>query len=303
MSASNRIALNRIALIGPGAIGCVVAAALSERHEPVICTRTPFPYVSVRRSGCEPVRHSVRCETEPSSVGPCEFVFLATKAHQVDAVAEWLEQLVEAHTITVVLQNGIDHRERVAPYVGTARTVPVIIDCSARRHDPGCVEITRTPRFQVPHDRAARAVADLLRGTFISVETVEDWTTAAWTKLLSNAAHGAICTLTRQSQAVLGDPGAGQLALAVMAEIIEVGRAEGATWPDGIAAQVLRRTRDRGGSHIPSIAVDRLAGRPTEWRARNGVVVRLADKHGIDVPLNRALTTLMRLGEPSPKLP
>jgi 2-dehydropantoate 2-reductase len=32
---------------------------------------------------------------------------------------------------------------------------------------------------------------------------------------------------------------------------------------------------------------DRLAGRPMEIDARNGVIVRLGEKHGIATPLNR----------------
>ena len=52
------------------------------------------------------------------------------------------------------------------------------------------------------------------------------------------------------------------------------------------------------GHHYPSITQDRMAGLPTEWRARNEVVVRLARRHDIAVPLNEALTTLLRLGEP-----
>jgi ketopantoate reductase len=41
-----------------------------------------------------------------------------------------------------------------------------------------------------------------------------------------------------------------------------------------------------------------LAGRPTEWQARNEVVLRLAAKHGIDVPLNDLACHLIRAGEP-----
>jgi len=53
------------------------------------------------------------------------------------------------------------------------------------------------------------------------------------------------------------------------------------------------------GHHYPSITQDRMAGLPTEWQARNEVVVRLARRHDIAVPLNEALTTLLRLGEPA----
>ncbi|MGI9596792.1 MAG: ketopantoate reductase C-terminal domain-containing protein, partial [Acidimicrobiales bacterium] len=61
---------------------------------------------------------------------------------------------------------------------------------------------------------------------------------------------------------------------------------------------ILDRVASAAGGHLSSIAADRLAGRPTEWDARNGVVGRIATRHGIDVPLNEWLTALIRLGEP-----
>ncbi|MFM9865839.1 MAG: ketopantoate reductase C-terminal domain-containing protein [Micropepsaceae bacterium] len=48
-----------------------------------------------------------------------------------------------------------------------------------------------------------------------------------------------------------------------------------------------------------SIVVDRLNGRATEWVARNEVVLRLAAKHGIAVPLNEVVCNLIRAGEPN----
>jgi 2-dehydropantoate 2-reductase len=52
------------------------------------------------------------------------------------------------------------------------------------------------------------------------------------------------------------------------------------------------------GDQLSSITRDRLAGLATEWQARNQVIVRKAARHGIAVPLNQALTTLLRVSEP-----
>jgi 2-dehydropantoate 2-reductase len=38
---------------------------------------------------------------------------------------------------------------------------------------------------------------------------------------------------------------------------------------------------------------DRLAGRPLEHQGLTGAVVRAAERHGIDVPLNRAILALL----------
>ena len=42
-----------------------------------------------------------------------------------------------------------------------------------------------------------------------------------------------------------------------------------------------------------SMLFDRLAGRPLEHQGLTGAVVRAADRHGIDVPLNRAILALL----------
>ena len=47
------------------------------------------------------------------------------------------------------------------------------------------------------------------------------------------------------------------------------------------------------------MTTDRVNGVPSEWRVRNLDVIQRAEKHGVDVPLFRHLTTLVRLGEPS----
>jgi 2-dehydropantoate 2-reductase len=39
---------------------------------------------------------------------------------------------------------------------------------------------------------------------------------------------------------------------------------------------------------------DRLEGRPLEHEYITGAVVRAAERHGIDVPLNRAILALLR---------
>ena len=153
----------------------------------------------------------------------------------------------------------------------------------------------------VPATDDARFIASLFDGSFMRVDVVDDWVTAAWSKLLINASIGPLSALTGQTIDLLGDPEGFSLAQALVEEVIAVGRAAGARFADGIAPQVLQRALKNGAGHRPSIAQDRLAGLPTEWVARNEVVVRLGKKFGIPVPLNAAMTTLMRLGEP--KLP
>jgi 2-dehydropantoate 2-reductase len=77
-----------------------------------------------------------------------------------------------------------------------------------------------------------------------------------------------------------------------------VGRAEGAkledSIPDEIVGRMKRGPRDAGNS----IYADRKAGRPMEYDARNGVIVRLGKKHGIGAPMNQVMVTLLEAAQP-----
>lgn len=292
-------------LVGPGSIGCCVAAALLSRgHELVFAARTPFERLRLAMPEGA-LDFEARCIGTPEDCGPVDLVVLATKAHQTDGVAAWLRWAAERAVPILVAQNGVDHLERTRAVVaggGAASREPVIVPavvyCAAHREGPGQAVLEGTATLIVPDDAAGRQTAALFDGSFMRVDVSQDWTTAAWTKLLLNASVGAVCALTGQTMDVLRDAGAAALVTALIDEAVAVGRAEGATFPEGTAQRVLERSLKSIGAHRPSIAQDRLAGLPTEWVARNEVVVRLGARHGVPVPLNAAMTTLLRLGEP-----
>lgn len=57
--------------------------------------------------------------------------------------------------------------------------------------------------------------------------------------------------------------------------------------------RVVQQAKTAPPDSINSLLADRLAGRPMEWDARNGVIVRLGALHGIDTPANAMTCTLL----------
>lgn len=72
-----------------------------------------------------------------------------------------------------------------------------------------------------------------------------------------------------------------------------VGKAEGARLDADLGAQILVRYRSAPPDAINSILADRLAGRPMEIEARNGVIVRKGTLHGIGTPVNKMMVALL----------
>jgi 2-dehydropantoate 2-reductase len=288
-----------VAVVGPGAIGCAFAATASQAGRSLVFgARTPFDRLLVAFPDTT-VDDAVEVLTDPAGANPVPLVLLATKTHQTAGAAGWLDAFTEPGTVVVSLQNGVDHRARVDPMLGPGVvSLPAIVACAAQRSAPGRATVSSHAQLYVPAGDAADRLVEALAGSMATVVPVDDWTTAAWTKLMTNAAMGAVGVLTRRDNRVIEDDEATELALALMEETAAVGRAEGADLPPDLAEEMLAVVMARAGEHVSSIVADRLAGRPSEWRDRNEVVVRLAEAHDIDVPLSRVVTTLMRLGEP-----
>jgi 2-dehydropantoate 2-reductase len=125
------------------------------------------------------------------------------------------------------------------------------------------------------------------------VELTNDFLTAAWRKLCINSA-GALSALTGKPSGVLRDEAMGSIALELVGECVAVGRAEGAQLDDGTAERVLAGYRAQPPDSINSMLADRLAGRQMEIDARNGVIVRTGERHGIQAPFNRMTVALLQ---------
>jgi len=284
----------RIAVVGVGAVGGAVAAPLcaSGAHEVVLCVREPFATLAVDAPK-ERIEVPARCEREPGRVGAVDWVLLATKAYDTAGAAPWLEALCRAGTVLAVLQNGVEHAERVQPFAGRAEILPVVVECPVERTAPGRVTQRASARLTVPAGPRGDAFAALFAGTSIGAETSADFASAAWRKLCLNVASGPLLALTGRPHEVLHSPGMAALARGLIAECVAVGRAEGARLEDGLADALVARLLAAPPKAGTSMLYDRRAGRRLEGDARNGAVVRFGARHGIATPLNQAVCALL----------
>jgi 2-dehydropantoate 2-reductase len=335
----------RVAVIGAGAVGTVVAAAAVDAgHDVVVCARRPIDRLVVERA--DSVREiDVPVLVDPSEATEVDWVLLATKAQDAAGAAAWFGPLIGPSTTVVVLQNGVDHAERIGPLVprGT-RVLPALVYVAAESLGPGHVLHRMGARITVPGApgtaRAeARATFDepsaagtsrtsatgasrtsatgasrtsatgtsrtgatdpadrfaaLLDGSWLHVERVADFSTAAWRKLLTNVGANPVTSLTMKRMSVIQhEPAVRELTRALLDEAIAVGRAAGAHLSDADIEHTLDIYDGFAGDDGTSMLYDRLAGRATEHELITGAVVRLGEQYGVPVPLNRAILALM----------
>ncbi len=283
----------RIAIVGVGAIGGVTAALLQQAggHELLLCTRRSMSGLSVETPDGL-VNVDATFVTDPNETFDVDWVIVATKAYEVAGAAKWLERLCRKGAPVAVLQNGVEHRERFAPYVAMEKILPVMVDCPAERQAPDRIRQRGVMHLKVLDNVLGRDFVGLFAGTKADATVVPDFLSVVWRKLCFNSA-GVLSALVLQPAGVVRGEALGEVALQIIRECAAVARAEGAQLEEDVADVVLAAQRAAPADSINSMLADRQAGRLVEIDARNGVIVRLGRKHGIATPANSMAVALM----------
>jgi 2-dehydropantoate 2-reductase len=286
-----------IAIIGLGSIGGIVAGCLrdSDHHDVVACVRKPIQTL-VLEGPQGTVQVPLRALTNPADATRVDWVLLCTKGQQTASAAPWLARLCDPATRVAVLQNGIGHAERVAPFVGGAKVVPTLVYFNGERLADDRVRLRQVAAHDlaVADDADGRAFAELLDGTPLRVLFSADFITLAWRKLLLNAIANPITALTVQRQAVFRRYDVQALCLAILKEAVAVARGDGAQLADDEAEQTIATLLTYPPEAGTSMYFDRVAGRALEVEPLTGAIVAAGERTGIATPLNRALLTLLR---------
>jgi 2-dehydropantoate 2-reductase len=283
----------KLLVIGPGAIGATLAAWLcqDDGHAVTVAVRTPFSMIeSSTPDGI--IWAKPRVITSPQQAEPVDWILVATKAYDSDAAASWFAGAVGPKTRLAVIQNGVEHIQRFEKHFDVARIVPVMIDLPADRIAPGHTLQRGPAHLVVPGGANGADFIALFAHTRFDARQSDDFTTTVWKKLCLNCA-GAVSAVLAKPSGIAHHEGVAEVMRTLVRECIAVGRAEGAVLEDSLADEIVERTRRAPRSSGNSMYADRIADRPMEHDARNGVIVRLGRRHGIAAPMNALMVALL----------
>lgn len=289
-----------IALIGPGAIGTTIAAALHEvGRTPTVCGRSAYEQLELRHEGGNIVVPGPVLTDPAETIKTFDLVFVAVKSTQIEAIAPWLSSLCNAKTVVCVLQNGVEQKALIEPYLSGGPVLPAVVWFPAQREPDASVWLRAKARLTLPDTPATELVVKALAGTLCSVDVAPDFTSVAWRKLLQNAAAG-LMVLTGRRAGMFARADIAELALAYLRECLAVARAEGAVLSDQVPQDIIDVFRRYPADQGTSILADRLAGQPLEWDCRNGVIQRRALARGIPTPISDLIVPLLAAASDGP---
>lgn len=296
-----------VAVVGPGAIGLCVAIRLARPDDGPQVTLIDRDADRARRLGGRALRLTseagdlaVRLPVCLRPPTPPDLVVLATKAHQAAAAAKAAADWI-GDAVLLTLQNGLGVAREVAEALPDTTVLVGVTYQAANTVAEGEVHHAAGDLTHVGYegrgpDATAEAVADLLRRSGLPAQAEADMTPVVWRKLLVNAAINPVAALAgvRNGEVAERSPLAA-LARRLAEEGEAVARAEGIARPEEPAADAVLATARATAENRCSMLQDLAAGRTTEIDYLNGALVVRAEAHGLDVPANRAVTTLVRL--------
>jgi 2-dehydropantoate 2-reductase len=177
------------------------------------------------------------------------------------------------------MQNGIDNTEKIARHWGAARCLPAVVYVGAALAGPGVIEHSTGGKIIFGSsdgvgDSATSLVEQALATAQIPFEISADIRQVQWHKLLWNAAFCAISCLTRATtQEIVESDSLRKLAIDCMTEVRAAATATGVTLKAEAIEETLKFSATLG--HFkPSMRQDLEAGKPLEYEAFNGIVIK-----------------------------
>jgi 2-dehydropantoate 2-reductase len=285
-----------VAVLGPGGVGGLVAAALDHAGTPVSVVAREETVAVIERDG---IRVSsvklgdflARPRAIPQLSWPVDLLIVATKATALDAALARVQRPYPA--LVIPLLNGLDHVALLRERFGAERVLAGVIRVESDRPQPGVV-VQTSPflRVDLAPDPRAERVAHLLRAAEIPTRIGDSEAEVLWRKLVR---LNALACTTAAFAAPLGAIRSRAEWRAALTGAVEEGaavaRAEGVPIE---AAAVLEELWEAHEGLTSSLARDVAAGRANELDAIAGAVLRAGERHGIATPAVASLAEAVR---------
>jgi 2-dehydropantoate 2-reductase len=297
----------RIAVVGPGALGCLFGGTLAlAGHSVAMLARRAEHAAALAREGIAIERNgalrraTVAASADPATLGPVDLAIVLVKSPDTAAAAAALPALLGPDGLALSLQNGLGNADQLAATLGPERVLGGITSQGAILLGPGRVRhlgFGPTALAEMVGGRSPRAeaVAALLDAAGIPARAEEAVPPLVWSKLLANVPINVLGTLLRCTNGqVVDDPASDELLARLIGEAVAVARAAGIELPVADPVEHVRRLARLTYHNRNSMLQDVEAGRRTEVDAINGAVAALGARLGVPTPLNDAMALLIR---------
>jgi 2-dehydropantoate 2-reductase len=300
-----------ILIVGAGALGSLIGARLSKTRASVSLFSTDREHMeAVRQSGLDieelddtigNYRLSAFCEVDKLPAGP-DLALILVKAYATREALALVRDICSASTVYLTLQNGIGNWERIAEITGKESVLAGSTAQGSTLLRPGLIRHGGNGATYIgePDGRSSERVGRVVRlfqEAGLVTEPSVEIDRLIWEKLVINVGINAITGLTGIRNGLIAEmPEATELCKSAVEEALAVARSKGFQLGMEMVDRVIGVARATARNRS-SMGQDVDKKKKTEIDAINGAVVRLGEEAGIPTPVNRTLTSLVKVLE------
>jgi 2-dehydropantoate 2-reductase len=303
----------RILVVGAGALGGLIGAALTEAGEDATLVEVNQARARllsetgllISEDGKDERCVRVRVVSSATGFPKVDLVFVAVKSYQTEEAMHEAMPVIGRSTRVLSMQNGIGNTDVMARILR-----PELVLCGITYHSvqhtgpnrihyrPGIKPIQIAP-YAGKVTPEIEAIGEVFRVAGLDTQVVDSIDQVIWQKLLHNAVVNPVSAVTGLScREMLADEDLMAFMRDLCAEIIEVMRARGVRIVDEEDPfRPVMGSLKALGKNRPSMWQDLARGHRTEVDAINGAVVREAERLGLKAPHNAALVRFIHSRE------
>lgn len=298
------MALNRVLhvmVMGAGAVGGYFGGKLSQLpgvHLSMVARGEHLDAILKNGLHVESIDGSFTVNA-PASDSPAELpspdlILFTVKTFDTEGAIRQIRPVASPKTIILTLQNGLENRLMLEEAFDNEQLMLGVCRIGARISEPGHISHTDPASVIVGTNKQTASdhtetICSLFRRAKLKCRVADDITREIWKKFSWNAIFNMLtaaenCTV----EAFYGKgepyPGIDRLA----DEILKTAKAEGVDLRRNDLNKMINRSSALGG-FITSTLHDRREGKALEYDAFTGALLRLGDKHGLELPEFRKL--------------
>ncbi len=301
----------KISIIGAGAMGSLFGGMLSKGGQEILLYDVNKAHVKKIQhkglvinelsSGEKLVVHP-EASTNPEDVSGSDIFIIFVKSTFTDSVAKQFAPLTDKNTIVITLQNGLGNEEILKKYFGEDHVAAGVTSQGATFAGPGEINHagngpTHLCMSNKDNSRLGPFV-DALNTCGFETHIESSIKSLIWSKLIINVGINAVTAITGlENGKLLEHPEI----MEVMKDLVEEGTAvaekKGIPFTYDNPLQVVYDVAKKTGLNRSSMLQDFDRGNKTEIDFINNAIVREAAALGLQTPVNRTVTNIIKTME------
>ena len=303
----------KIAIAGPGALGCLIAGLLKVKTKEEIwvfdnlkerANRVNQAGIKIEGlSGSHQAKVNVSADAK--EIGLCDFVIICVKSYSTEDACKDIKDLVGENTFVVTLQNGIGNVQILNDYFGPEKVIAGITNHGSTLLGAGHVRHagkgeTIIGKSDGKLSAGLRDLQNVLAKAGFETKVTKDIDSVVWGKLIINVGINAIAAITRLNNgALVESEEARALLRAAVQEAAKIVKRKRIKLSYDDPIQKVESVCKATSANRCSMLQDVLNKKRTEIDFINGAIVRQGKALGITTPVNEVLTNLIKTIETS----